>query len=169
MMQSAMAPPHTAAEKLPAYLVKASTVHGSGVFARRKIRAGECIVEYQGERIDWAVAVDRATAAGTPINHTFFFSVADGHVIDGASHGNEARFINHSCEPNCEPLEHDDGRVYIYSLMDIERGEELTYYYALIYEGRHTPTVKRSFPCHCGSANCTGTMLAPKSRKKAKK
>jgi len=90
-----------------------------------------------------------------------FFSVAEGRVIDGGSRGNEARFINHSCEPNCEPFEHDDGRVYIYSLRDIERGEELTYYYALIYEERHTKAVKRAFPCRCGFPNCAGTMLAP--------
>jgi len=152
--------------KLPPYIVKTSGVHGNGVFARRRIPAGERIVEYQGERIEWATALARAEAAGAPISHTFFFSLADGRVIDGARHGNEARFINHSCEPNCEPFEHEDGRVYIYSLMDIERGEELTYYYALIYEGRHTPTIKRAFPCHCGSPGCTGTMLTPKSRKK---
>ena len=156
-------------QKLPPYIVKRSGVHGTGVFARRKIPAGECIVEYQGERIVWAIAQERADAAGGPISHTFFFSLADGQVIDGASKGNEARFLNHSCEPNCEPLEHDDGRVFIYALMDIERGEELTYYYALIYEGRHTATVKRSFPCYCDSPHCTGTMLAPKSRKRTMK
>jgi SET domain-containing protein len=145
---------------LPAYIVRSSAIHGRGVFARRKIPAGECIVEYKGERIDWQQALERAEAAGNPINHTYFFSLADGRVIDGASRGNAARFINHSCEPNCEPLEHEDGRVFIYSLMDIERGEELSYYYALIYEGRHTATVRRAFPCHCGSPTCTGTMLA---------
>lgn len=148
------------------YTVKASTVHGKGVFARRRIAAGECIVEYRGERIDWTTAMGRAEASGAPINHTYFFSLSDGRVIDGASHGNAARFINHSCEPNCEPLEHADGRVYIYSLMDIERGEELSYHYALIFEGRHTAAIKRAFPCHCGAPACTGTMLAPRKRKK---
>lgn len=151
--------------KLPPYKVKASDVHGNGVFARRRIPAGECIVEYQGERIEWIAAQKRAEAAGAPVNHTFFFSLADGRVIDGASRGNNARFINHSCEPNCEPLEHDDGRVFIYSLMEIERGEELTYHYALIYEGRHTSAIKRAFPCHCGAPSCIGTMLASKKRK----
>ncbi len=157
--------PAKSGAKLPPFMVKTSKVHGKGVFARRKIAPGECIVEYQGERIAWALAQQRAAAAGGPVNHTFFFSLADGRVIDGASGGNDARFINHSCEPNCEPLEHEDGRVYLYSLMDIGRGEELTYYYALIYEGRHTAAIKRAFPCQCGSPACTGTMLAPKSRK----
>lgn len=150
------------AGKRPLYAVKASGVHGHGVFARRKIAAGDCIVEYQGERIEWEAAICRAEAKGGPANHTFFFSLDDGRVIDGESQGNEARFINHSCEPNCEAMEHDDGRVYIYSLMDIERGEELSYNYALIYETRHTPAVKRTFACHCGSPTCSGTMLSPK-------
>jgi hypothetical protein len=154
------------APALPPYLVKKSDVHGTGVFARRKIAAGACIVEYRGERIEWELAQQRAMAAGSPISHTFFFSLADGRVIDGASRGNDARFINHSCEANCEPLEHDDGRVFIYSLRDIERGEELTYFYALIYEGRHTAAIKRAFPCRCRALSCTGTMLAPKLPKK---
>lgn len=154
--------------RLPPYAVRKSKVHGSGVFARRRIAAGEKIIEYRGERIVWEEALDRAGKKGAPLNHTFFFSVSDGRVIDGGSRGNEARFINHSCEPNCEPLEHDDGRVYIYSLRDIERGEELSYYYALIYEGRYTAVLRRAFPCYCGAPDCAGTMLAPKKGKSAK-
>jgi SET domain-containing protein len=151
---------------LPVYVVRSSAIDGKGVFARRKIPAGSLIIEYQGERISWSRAQKRAEAAGMPINHTYFFTLNDGRIIDGGSEGNAAHFINHSCEPNCEPLEHMDGRIFIYSLRDIERGEELTYYYALIYEGRHTQAIKRSFPCHCGSPACTGTMLAPKVRKR---
>ncbi|WP_141104174.1 SET domain-containing protein-lysine N-methyltransferase, partial [Noviherbaspirillum denitrificans] len=71
-----------------------------------------------------------------------------------------------SCEPNCEAMEHPDGSVHIYALMDIERGEELSYNYALIYDGRHTAAVKRAFACHCGAPGCTGIMLAPKRRGK---
>jgi uncharacterized protein len=152
----------------PAYIVKASPVHGNGMFARRHIAPGERIIEYEGERIAWEDALDRAQANGGPVGHTFFFSVSDGRVIDGGSDGNEARFINHSCEPNCEAMEHDDGRVYIYALRDIARGEELSYNYVLIYEGRHTAAVKRAFACHCGAPNCTGTMLAPKRKRKAR-
>jgi SET domain-containing protein len=148
---------------LPAFTVKRSNIHGNGVFARRKILAGERIVEYCGERISWAEATRRAEARGGPVNHTFYFSLADGKVIDGGSNGNEARWINHACEPNCEAQE-DDGRVYIYALRDIARGEELNYNYALVYDERHTPAVKRAFACHCGTPACTGTMLAPKKR-----
>lgn len=151
------------------YVVRSSPIHGSGVFAQRKILAGTRIIEYKGERITWTQAIKRAAASGFPINHTYFFTLNDGHIIDGASHGNVARFINHSCEPNCEPLEHADGRVYLYSLRDIERGEELTYHYALIYDARHTKAVKQSFPCHCGSLLCTGTMLASKAKRRIAK
>jgi SET domain-containing protein len=144
------------------YVVKDSGVHGKGVFASRKIGAGACIIEYRGERITLDEADRRAEANKHPINHTYFFSVSDGRVIDGGCRGNEARFINHSCEPNCEAIEHEDGRVYIYSLCDIARGEELTYSYPLIYEGRHTAAIKRLFACSCGTPGCTGTYLAPK-------
>ena len=150
------------------YTVRRSAIHGNGVFARRKIREGELIDEYQGERIDWDEANKRAEDAHGPLNHTFFFSLADGRVIDGGSQGNDARFINHACEPNCEAQE-DEGKVFIYALRDIERGEELNYNYALVYEERHTAAVKRQFACNCGSPGCTGTMLAPKRKPKAKK
>ena len=159
-------PNPSGAKAHPAYEVRRSPVHGNGVFARRKIPAGERIDEYLGERISTDESAARAEAGGGPINHTFFFSLADGRVIDGGSNGNDARFINHGCEPNCE-AEEDDGRVYIFASHDIEKGEELTYNYALIYEERHTAAVKKAFECRCGAPTCTGTMLAPKKRKPA--
>jgi uncharacterized protein len=149
--------------RTPLYIVKESPIHGRGVFARRPIAAGERIIEYTGEIITSDESARRAEASGGPINHTFFFSLADGNLIDGGSNGNDARFINHSCDPNCEAYE-EDGRVFIHALRDIEQGEELNYNYALIYEARHTPAIKKAFACHCGAANCTGVMLAPKKR-----
>ena len=146
------------------YQVRRSTIHGNGVFATRHIEPGERIDEYTGERITADESALRAQAGGGPVNHTFFFSLADGMVIDGGSEGNESRYINHSCEPNCEAQE-DDGRVFIFALQPIDAGEELNYNYALIYEERHTPAVKRAFECRCGAPSCTGTMLAPKKRK----
>ena len=152
-------------KKLPPYIVKRSAIHGTGVFARRKIAAGAAIIEYRGERISWDEAQRRAEESGQAINHTYFFSLSDGRVIDGGRRGNEARYINHACEPNCEAMEHEDGRVYIYAMQDIARGEELHYNYALIYEGRHTPAIKRAFACYCGTSACAGTYLAPKKRR----
>lgn len=153
----------TSQARPPAYVVKHSAIHGKGMFARRRIPAGTCIIEYLGERISSAESGRRAAASGAPVNHTFFFSLADGRLIDGGSGGNEARWINHSCAPNCEAFE-DEGRVYIYAMQDIARGEELNYNYALVYETRHTPAVKRAFACRCGAPNCTGVMLAPKRK-----
>jgi SET domain-containing protein len=152
-----------AAKREKAYEVRKSPVHGNGVFATRAIEAGERIIEYRGERIDWDEAILRADQRGGPINHTFYFSLHDGRVIDGGSRGNDARWINHACSPNCEAYE-EDGRVYIHALYDIEAGEELNYNYALIYDERHTPALKRLFACRCGTPGCTGTMLAPKRR-----
>jgi SET domain-containing protein len=148
----------------PPCKVKLSPIHGNGVFATRKIEAGERIIEYTGERIGWPEALRRTEASNGPVNHTFYFSLDDGNVIDGGSHGNDARWINHACEPNCEAYE-EDGRVFIHALIDIEPGQELNYNYALVYEPRHTAAVKRQFECRCGTPSCSGTMLAPKKRK----
>ncbi|MRV73046.1 SET domain-containing protein-lysine N-methyltransferase [Duganella sp. FT92W] len=153
--------------RTPLYIVKESPVHGRGVFARQPIAAGERIIEYTGEIISSDESARRAEASGGPVNHTFFFSLADGNLIDGGSNGNDARFINHSCDPNCEAYE-EDGRVFIHALRDIEQDEELNYNYALIYEARHTPAIKKAFACYCGAANCTGVMLAPKKRSRKK-
>ncbi|MDB5771871.1 MAG: uncharacterized protein V7606_1643 [Burkholderiales bacterium] len=150
----------------PAYTVKSSSVHGNGVFARRKIAAGACIIEYQGERITWKEALKREERKAADSTHTFLFSLEDGRVIDGGSDGNEARWINHACEPNCEARE-EEGRVYIYALRDIVRGEELNYNYGLILDVRHTQAVKRAYQCLCGAPSCRKTMLAPKRGKKS--
>ena len=144
--------------------VRRSPIHGNGVFATRSIEPGERIIEYTGRRIDWPEALRRTAAANGPVNHTFYFSLDDGNVIDGGDHGNDARWINHACEPNCEAYE-EDGRVFIHALHEIAPGEELNYNYALVFEERHTAAVKRAFACLCGAPGCTGTMLAPKKRR----
>ena len=156
--------PSTAAKAESAPIeVRRSDIHGNGVFASRRIDGGECICEYTGERISADESAERAEKSGGPVNHTFFFSLADGKVIDGGAGGNDSRYINHACEPNCEAYE-EDGTVFIYSLHEIDKGDELYYNYLLIYEERHTPAVKKQFECRCGAPSCTGTMLAPKKR-----
>ena len=142
------------------YEVRQSPVHGKGVFALRDIAAGERIIEYRGERISWPEATERADQRGGPINHTFYFSLADGRVIDGGKRGNDARWINHACEPNCE-AEQQGSRVFFHALRDIEPGEELFIDYRLFLEGRRTPALKKLYRCCCGSLHCRGTMLAP--------
>ena len=68
--------------------------------------------------------------------HTFLFELDDGRVIDARVRGNAARWINHSCTPNCVTFEDEDGRVFIQARRTIEPGEELTYDYRLIVDGR---------------------------------
>jgi hypothetical protein len=144
------------------FAVRGSSIHGRGVFALKKIRKGERIIEYTGERISHAEADRRYDAeheADDP--HTFLFTVDDEVIIDAARGGNSSRWINHSCSPNCE-TEDDDGRIYIEALRDIRPGEELTYDYQLYLDERHTPAAKRENPCFCGARRCRKTLLYPK-------
>lgn len=143
--------------------VRDSGVHGRGVYALVPIEAGARIIEYTGEIISWDEAVERHPHDPAQPNHTFYFHLDSGMVIDGLR-GNIARWINHACEPNCEADE-VDGRVFVHALRDLAPGEELFYDYRLVLDERHTAKVKKQFACWCGAANCRGTMLAPKTRK----
>jgi len=141
--------------------VRKSGVHGKGVFALKPIARGERIIEYKGETISWPEALRRHPHDPSDPNHTFYFHVNEDRVIDGGVRGNAARWINHSCDGNCEADERD-GRIFIVALRNISAGEELSYDYGLIIEERYTPKLKAEYPCWCGSANCRGTLLAPK-------
>ncbi len=143
--------------------VRESGVHGKGVFALRPLPADKRIIEYTGEVITWKEALRRHPHDPNQPNHTFYFHIDDKHVIDGARNGNDARWINHSCEPNCE-ADAADGRVFLKALRDIEPGEELSFDYGLVIEARYTAKLKKEFECRCGSSMCRGTMLAPKKR-----
>ena len=138
-----------------------SGVHGKGVFALQDIAAGEVLVEYTGEIITWQEAQDRHPHDPSQPNHTFYFHVDEDRVIDANYGGNSARWINHSCDPNCFADE-QDGRIFITALRNIKAGEELSYDYGLIIEERYTQKLKAEYPCWCGAATCRGTLLAPK-------
>lgn len=148
--------------------VRHSVIHGNGVFATRKIPAGVRIIEYTGKRITEAQAEKRFGLDAENPHHTFFFSLESGRLIDGGDQGNDARWINHACEPNCEAQE-EKGRVYIHALRDIARGEELSYDYGLVIEEKMSKALKDAYACRCGAANCRGTMLAPVKKSPAKK
>ena len=141
--------------------VRRSGVHGRGVFAEVAIAQGEIILEYAGEVIDWDEALRRHPRDPSDPNHTFYFHLEDGRVIDGGVRGNSARWINHACDPNCES-EESDGRIFIRALRDIAAGEELSFDYRLVIDARHTPKLKKAYACRCGSPKCRGTMLGPK-------
>jgi SET domain-containing protein len=144
-----------------------SAVHGNGVFALQDIAEGDTLIEYKGEVISWEEALRRHPHDPAQPNHTFYFHIDDEHVIDGGVKGNASRWINHSCDPNCEADE-QEGRVFIKALRNIRAGEELSYDYGLIIDEPYTKKLKAEFPCWCGSENCRGTLLAPKSDEKKK-
>jgi hypothetical protein len=141
--------------------VRASGVHGTGVFATADLPKNTRLIEYVGEILTWAKAQKRHPHNPDDPNHTFFFHIDDKHVIDAAVGGNDARWINHACDPNCEADE-DDGRVFIKTLKKIKAGEELNYDYGLVIEGRLTKKLKAEYRCLCGSKKCRGTLLAPR-------
>ena len=147
-----------------------SGVHGKGVFAVQDIAEGETLIEYVGEVVSWQEAQDRHPHDPEQPNHTFYFHVDDDRVIDANHGGNSSRWINHSCDPNCEADE-VDGRIFIKALRDIPAGQELNYDYGLVIDLPYTPELLADFPCWCGSASCRGTLLAPKDedKKKSKK
>ncbi|WP_051237412.1 SET domain-containing protein [Ottowia thiooxydans] len=145
-----------------------SGVHGKGVFAVQDIPAGERIIEYVGEIIGWDEALRRHPHDPEQPNHTFYFHVDEDHVIDALYGGNSSRWINHSCEPNCEADE-EDGRIFIKALRNLKAGQELNYDYGLVIDEPLTPELKAEYPCWCGSTQCRGTLLAPAEKKKKKK
>ena len=141
--------------------VRQSDIHGSGVFAVEPIAAGTYIIEYFGELITDAEA-DRRAEENIRItgikNHTFLFAVDDILCIDGSVGGNDSRFINHSCDPNCE-AEVVDRRVFILALKNIAEGQELTLDYSLTRGNDDPPDMDQIYSCLCGSTNCRGTMM----------
>ena len=143
-----------------ALVTRNSPLHGRGVFATRRIAAGTPLLEYKGERITMKEALRRYPEDPDPY-HTFLFELEDGSVIDATHTRCQTRWINHSCDPNCEAVERD-GRIWIEALRDIRPGEELAYDYGFVLEERHSPAVKRRYPCWCRTTKCRGTMLARK-------
>ena len=152
-------------------VTRRSPIHGNGVFAAADIPAGTRLIQYRGRLMTHAQS-DELYGDDTGSGHTFLFSLNDDYVIDANRQGNGARWINHSCAPNCEAvLDEDPGgnrrrdRVFIESIRDIRQGEELTYNYGIVLDVRHTPAMKRIWACRCGAPQCTGTLLQPKRRR----
>lgn len=149
-----------------------SPIHGNGVFALVPIGREETVIYYKGRLITHDEA-DEVYGDGAETGHTFLFTLNDEYIVDANVGGNSARWINHSCEPNCEALIEESGdgdprhdKVLIEALRDIEPGEELTYNYGIVLEVPHTARMKKLWACRCGSPRCTGTLLQPKRGRK---
>ena len=141
--------------------VRPSPLQVHGAFATRRSAAGSRIIDYAGERLTPAEAEARYPDEPGQRHHTFLFAIDDDVVVDASVHGNEARFLNHSCAPNCDVVV-DEKRLWIEAIHEIEVGEELVYDYAFVLPERHTPAVKKRYPCACGAITCRGTILARK-------
>jgi SET domain-containing protein len=143
--------------------VRNSPIHGRGVYAVKPIKAGVRIYEYVGERITHSEADRRFFAKRNPEDgHTFLFVVNRKTVIDGSNLGNDARYINHRCDANCETIT-EDNRIFIEATRNIKAGDELGYDYQLTWSEEDTPEDLALYQCRCGSKKCRGTMLDAQS------
>lgn len=147
-----------------------SKIHGCGVYAIAPIKKGTRVIEYLGDRISHAEADRRYAKKGDDDGHTFLFIASSRTVIDAGVRGNDARFINHSCNPNCETVI-EGSRVFIDAIRSIKPGEELGYDYQLTWESTDDPAELALYACRCGAKRCRGTMLdrEPLDKPKQKK
>jgi SET domain-containing protein len=154
-------------EPNPYFELRRSKIQGTGAFAIRNIKKGTRIVEYLGQRISWRTADKRYDDDSMGRHHTFLFTVDDKTVIDAGKNGNDARFLNHSCDGNCEAIS-DRKRIFIDARRSIKAGEELLYDYQYERTDDHTPEDEKLYTCRCGSPKCRGSILAPEPTKKKK-
>jgi SET domain-containing protein len=154
------------ASRPPLFEVRHSPIHGYGVFAVRRIRKGTTVIEYLGDRVSHDEADARYEEKDANDNHTFLFTVDSKTVIDGGVGGNEARYINHGCDPNCTSTTQNK-RIYVEAIRTIQPGEELAYDYQIERDADDPPNVDEIFACRCGAAKCRGSMLV--ARKKPRK
>jgi hypothetical protein len=152
----------------PFFLVRRSKIHGTGVFARKAIAKGTRLVEYAGARLSHAEADRRYENKAYDDNHTFLFTVDSRTVIDGGDGGSDARFINHSCAPNCETVI-ENKRVYVETIRPIGKGDEICYDYMIERDASDPPDIDVIFACRCGAPNCRGSMLLPAKKPKKRR
>ncbi|XP_041855274.1 histone-lysine N-methyltransferase NSD3 isoform X6 [Melanotaenia boesemani] len=127
---------------------------GWGLRTNQALRKGDFVTEYVGEVIDSEECQQRIKHAHeNHLTNFYMLTLTKDRVIDAGQKGNSARFMNHSCSPNCETQRwtvNGDIRIGLFALCDIEAGTELTFNYNLHCVGN------RRMSCHCGSDNCSG-------------
>jgi SET domain-containing protein len=147
--------------------VRLSGIHSKGIFAKKDIPKETRVIEYVGEKITKAESERRALI---PLNKSkknkkfgavYLFELNKRHDIDGKVTYNTARFINHSCDPNCE-THLIRGHIWIVSIKKIKKGTELCYNYGYTLEDY------KDHECRCGSVNCVGYILDEKHWHKIK-
>lgn len=140
--------------------VKKSAIAGNGLFAKKIIPSGTRIIEYEGERV-LKINVENDLANGIT-SGIYLMNLNEKEAIDGERNGNDARFINHHCNPNCTVYFFNE-IPFVYALKDIPEGEELSFDYKLsAYNKEKKLTLaeqKEVSPCFCNAANCRSTLL----------
>jgi SET domain-containing protein len=150
--------------RAPLIEVRYSRIHGYGVFALRRIRKGTTVLEYLGDRLSHEQADARYAKKDSRDNHTFLFTVDAKTVIDAGVDGNEARYVNHGCNPNCQSISLNK-RIFIEAIRTIQPGEELAYDYQIQRDDDDPLDVEAIFACRCGAQECRGSMLEAGSKK----
>mgnify|MGYP001579190137 CR=1 FL=1 len=156
-------------------VLRRSKIHGNGVFAARDLPAGTRLVEYRGT-LRSHDEIDQCYGGEADSGHTFLFTLNEQYVLDGNVGGNIARWINTSCDPNCETVVVEDpggnkqrDRIYVETIKPVRAGDELTYDYCITLDEPHTPRLRKIWQCRCGTERCTGTMLRPKRKRAARR
>lgn len=154
-------------DQSPTYIIKDSIVHGRGLYAARDIRKGERALEYVGEKISKAESERRAAiilerSRITGQGAVYIFTLNKTHDIDGSVDWNDARLVNHSCDPNCE-AQIIRGRIWYIALRPIPEGTELSVNYGFDFENWE------DHPCRCGMHNCVGFIVAEEHWPKLKR
>eukprot|EP00730_Choanoeca_flexa_P018692 TRINITY_DN9103_c0_g1_i1.p1 TRINITY_DN9103_c0_g1~~TRINITY_DN9103_c0_g1_i1.p1 ORF type:complete len:1025 (+),score=232.02 TRINITY_DN9103_c0_g1_i1:14-3088(+) len=130
-----------------------SKIHDWGLFAMEAISKDAVVIEYVGEAIRQSVADERERRyTAVNIGSSYLFRIDETTIIDATRKGSIARFMNHSCEPNCWAqvvTVQNENRIVIYASRDIDIGEEITYDYKF-------PADEKKIPCTCGAENCRG-------------
>jgi hypothetical protein len=150
------------------YTIRQSPIAGRGAFAIRKIRAGTRVAEYTGETITDAEGDRRYPDDETTSHHTFLFDIGWGKCVDAAVNGGDARYINHSCDPNCEAVV-EKRRIFIDAVRTIYPGEEIFYDYQYARDNESEAEARRRYPCRCGAGDCRGTIMLPLRKKRPPK
>ena len=138
------------------YKVKKSNIDKKGLYASKDIKSGVKIIDYVGKLITKKEAEQNSKFDNT--RDIYLFNINEKYDLDGDFKWNAARLINHSCNPNCE-VEGEGLKLWISSLGEIKKGEELTYDYGFGYDADY-----KQFPCKCRSINCVGYIVREGSR-----
>jgi SET domain-containing protein len=143
------------------YKIKKSNIDNKGLYASKNIKAKEIVIHYKGKLVT-KKEVEKNPKFDND-KAIYLFNVNNRYDLDGDFEYNDARLINHSCNPNCE-VDGKGLKLWIFALRDIKKGEELSYDYGFGYDKDY-----KQFICKCGANNCVGYIVREGSRWRIKK